>query len=216
MLISLNDDGILVCFDENFASFINFGTFPISNVFFTNCIGMSFSILEAMLILHYNWISHSNTWKEGSIDQDFIISWNIIFNLPVVFCKNKSISRMKTWVVFHCFLSCLYTWAVWLCSFLWTVMISPAILMETLQPLFLLKHVQCWKCFASWVLRYLKPSSSWILTEFPTAWIWKKGLLTKISFSFRTTSSLLQLSSARRNKVREWRQSCIQNFISFL
>ena len=105
---------------------------------------------------------------------------------------------------------------MWLCSFLWTVMISPAILMETLQPLFLLKHVQCWKCFASWVLRYLKPSSSWILTEFPTAWIWKKGLLTKISFSFRTTSSLLQLSSARRNKVREWRQSCIQNFISFL
>ena len=66
-------------------------------MFFTNCICMSFTILEAMLILHYNWISHSNTWKEGSIDQDFIISWNIIFNLPVVFCKNKSISRMKTY-----------------------------------------------------------------------------------------------------------------------
>lgn len=90
MFMSLTDDGILIGFDENFASFINFWTFPILNMFEFFHIFMSFTILEAMFILHNDWISHPNTWKEGSIDQDFVISWNIIFNAPVVFCKNKS------------------------------------------------------------------------------------------------------------------------------
>lgn len=94
---------------------------------------------------------------------------------------------------------------MWLCSFLCKMIVSPLVLMEHGQPLFFLIHSQRSTRFDARIFRYLKPCSSWILSEFPTAMAGKKGLWTKISFSFRTMSSKFQLSSARINQFREWR-----------
>ena len=77
--------------------------------------------------------------------------------------------------------------------------------MEHGHPLFFLIHSQRSTRFDARIFRYLKPCSSWIFSEFPTPMAGKKGLLIKISFSFRTISSLFQLSSARINQFQEWR-----------
>ena len=77
--------------------------------------------------------------------------------------------------------------------------------MEHGQPLFFLIHSQRSTRFDARIFRYLKPCSSWMLSEFPTPMAGKKGLLIKISFSFRTISWIFQLSSARINQFEEWR-----------
>lgn len=92
MLISLHNDGFSPGFDGTFAAMVNFGTFPILNMCGMPSI-MRFAVLESMLILHNNWISHADTRKQGSIDQDFVFFENIIFRRPVVLWKNKRISK---------------------------------------------------------------------------------------------------------------------------
>ena len=94
---------------------------------------------------------------------------------------------------------------MWLCSFLCKIIVSPLVLMEHGQPLFFLIHSQRSTRFDARIFRYLKPCSSWMLSEFPTPMAGKKGLLIKISFSFRTISWIFQLSSARINQFQEWR-----------
>lgn len=140
---------------------MNFWTSPIYIHLFFSTFSISFAILEAMLILHFNRIPSANAWNEGPIYQDIMFSQNNVFYAPVILCKNKFNANED----FGKF----YSVDSWLCSNLWIVMISPTVLMEHLHPLLILEHFQLsYLCpgVLGLYFRYLKPCSSCTIIAF--------------------------------------------------
>lgn len=114
----------------------------------------------------------------------------------------RKIERIFWDILFHLYRNSWYTSASWLCWYLCKTMIPPLVLIWHLQfNLLILEHFQKIASFSFWVvyaLRYLKPYSSSTIWELLAPMRLLKGLLIKISFSRKTTSSIFQSSTSAK------------------